>query len=274
MACAAGVGLGVGVGVGDGCWRWGWRRRGCWGWSWSRCWRRRGRGARCDRRRGRSAVSSASRVGVGLGVPVMMLKFVFEISKKMLPTASIFIRAVVVSMSGIRTDSEPSLAVLAARTVGKGGPTISRERNLDVRRIDRRGRRAADIPGHIVIRQPLNTDIGIGRGDREGPGGADNSHDGCGGVNAAAVGPVVTRDHLKGHGPGNSRQEFARQKSAGGGRRDVGVVQNVLQRREGSSSSDRWQIGTENRPGRPSASVLGTAVVASAEVILFPVVGD
>jgi hypothetical protein len=67
-------------------------------------------------------------VGVGLAVPVMMLKSVFEISKKMLPTASIFIRAVVVGMSGIRTDSEPSLLALAARTAGKVvPPSVERE---------------------------------------------------------------------------------------------------------------------------------------------------
>ena len=67
-------------------------------------------------------------MGSGVGAVAIMLKSVFEISKKMLPTASIFIRPVVVSMSGIRTDSEPSLAVLAARTVGKVfPPSVERE---------------------------------------------------------------------------------------------------------------------------------------------------
>jgi hypothetical protein len=43
-------------------------------------------------------------------------------SKKMLPTASTFIRAVVVEAWGTVTASEPSLAVLAARTSGKVFP--------------------------------------------------------------------------------------------------------------------------------------------------------
>ena len=46
------------------------------------------------------------------------MKFTFETSKKMLPTASIFTRAVVVNELGITTASEPSFAVLAASTVG------------------------------------------------------------------------------------------------------------------------------------------------------------
>jgi hypothetical protein len=46
------------------------------------------------------------------------VKFVFETSKKMLPTASTFTRAVVVSGFGSVTTSEPSFGVLAASTVG------------------------------------------------------------------------------------------------------------------------------------------------------------
>ena len=46
------------------------------------------------------------------------MKFTFETSTKMLPTASIFTRAVVVNEPGITTASEPSFAVLAASTVG------------------------------------------------------------------------------------------------------------------------------------------------------------
>ena len=48
----------------------------------------------------------------------MIEKFVFETSKKMLPTASIFTRAVVVRTSGIVTGSVPSFGVLAASTNG------------------------------------------------------------------------------------------------------------------------------------------------------------
>ena len=48
----------------------------------------------------------------------MTVKFVFETSKKMLPTASILTRAVVVSTSGIVTSCEPSFGMLSARTYG------------------------------------------------------------------------------------------------------------------------------------------------------------
>ena len=51
-----------------------------------------------------------------------MVKLVFEISKKMLPTASTFILAVVVGVAGINNASVPSLGVLAASTVGKVCP--------------------------------------------------------------------------------------------------------------------------------------------------------
>jgi hypothetical protein len=46
------------------------------------------------------------------------VKFAFETSKKMFPTASTFTRAVVVSVLGSVTTSEPSFVVLAASTVG------------------------------------------------------------------------------------------------------------------------------------------------------------
>ena len=46
------------------------------------------------------------------------MKFTFETSKKMLPTASTFTRAVVVGAFGIVTTSVPSFGVLAASTVG------------------------------------------------------------------------------------------------------------------------------------------------------------
>src|SRR5213078_1192851 len=61
-------------------------------------------------------------VGVGLGWPVTMAKSTSEISKKMLPTAPILIRAVCVGMFGITMVSEPSLGVLLTRTVGKALP--------------------------------------------------------------------------------------------------------------------------------------------------------
>ena len=46
------------------------------------------------------------------------MKFVFETSKKMFPTASTFTRAVVVSVFGSVTTSDPSFGVDAASTVG------------------------------------------------------------------------------------------------------------------------------------------------------------
>ena len=51
-----------------------------------------------------------------------MVKFVLLISKKILPTASIFILAVVVGVDGITNACVPSLGVFAASTVGKVCP--------------------------------------------------------------------------------------------------------------------------------------------------------
>ena len=63
-------------------------------------------------------------VGVGVGVPPelkVIVKFVLEISKKMLPTASTLMRAVVVGRLGTVIAWLPSLAV-SATTVGKLKP--------------------------------------------------------------------------------------------------------------------------------------------------------
>jgi len=74
------------------------------------------------------AVAVAVGVGVGVGVGLPMVKFVSEISKKMLPTASTFIRAVVVDIFGIVTDWLPSLGVLARSVIGKVlPPSVERE---------------------------------------------------------------------------------------------------------------------------------------------------
>jgi hypothetical protein len=51
-----------------------------------------------------------------------MVKLVFEISKKILPTASTFIRAVVVAVLGMVSTSVPSFGVLDVNTVGKVWP--------------------------------------------------------------------------------------------------------------------------------------------------------
>jgi hypothetical protein len=68
-------------------------------------------------------------VGVGVGVfvgvgvpPAVIVKLTSEISKKILPTASILIRPVVVGVLGIVKLSVPSFGVLAERTVGKVFP--------------------------------------------------------------------------------------------------------------------------------------------------------
>ena len=50
------------------------------------------------------------------------MKFVFEISKNTFPTASTFIRAVVVETLGTVTVSVPSFGVVAARVTGKVVP--------------------------------------------------------------------------------------------------------------------------------------------------------
>ena len=56
------------------------------------------------------------------GPPGVIVKLMFEMSKKILPTASTFILAVVVAVFGITNASDPSLGVLAANTVGKVCP--------------------------------------------------------------------------------------------------------------------------------------------------------
>ena len=60
--------------------------------------------------------------GVPQEEPEVMLKFVFEISKKMFPTDSILILAVDDGVFGMVTTSVPSLGVLAASTVEKVCP--------------------------------------------------------------------------------------------------------------------------------------------------------
>ena len=54
--------------------------------------------------------------------PAVIVKLLLEISKKILPTASTFILAVVVGVLGIINVSVPSLGVLEANTVGKVCP--------------------------------------------------------------------------------------------------------------------------------------------------------
>lgn len=64
----------------------------------------------------------AKPVGVPQDEPLVMVKLVLEISKKILPTASIFIRAVVVGVLGMVSAAVPSLGVLAINTVGNVWP--------------------------------------------------------------------------------------------------------------------------------------------------------
>ena len=55
-------------------------------------------------------------------LPAVMVKLVLEISKKILPTASTFILAVVVAVLGMVSTSDPSLGADAANTVEKVWP--------------------------------------------------------------------------------------------------------------------------------------------------------
>jgi hypothetical protein len=66
-----------------------------------------------------AALAAGETVAVIVGFTVsVIVKFAFETSKKTLPSASIFTRALLVATCGIVTDSEPSFAVLAASTCG------------------------------------------------------------------------------------------------------------------------------------------------------------
>ena len=58
-------------------------------------------------------------VGVPQPAAALIVKLVLEISKKILPTASTLILAVVVAVLGITKASVPSFGVLATNTVGK-----------------------------------------------------------------------------------------------------------------------------------------------------------
>ena len=60
--------------------------------------------------------------GVPQELPAVIVKLVLEISKKILPTASTLIRAVVLGVLGMVTAWLPSLGVLATNTVGKVCP--------------------------------------------------------------------------------------------------------------------------------------------------------
>ena len=60
-------------------------------------------------------------------VPVVIVKLVLEISKKIFPTASIFILAVVEGVLGIVTASLPSFGVLATRVLKVVPPSVEIE---------------------------------------------------------------------------------------------------------------------------------------------------
>ena len=59
--------------------------------------------------------------------PDPMVKLALEISKKIFPTASTFILAVVVGVLGIVTTSVPSLGVLATNVLNVVPPSVERE---------------------------------------------------------------------------------------------------------------------------------------------------
>ena len=59
--------------------------------------------------------------------------------RKIFPTASTLIRALVVGMLGIATASEPSLGVPGCQDSGKGKATVNRQGNLNISATDRCG---------------------------------------------------------------------------------------------------------------------------------------
>lgn len=65
---------------------------------------------------------AVSPVGVPHEDPAVMVKLALEISKKILLTASILMRAVEVGVLGIKTACDPSFGVLDTSTVGKVCP--------------------------------------------------------------------------------------------------------------------------------------------------------
>src|SRR5437868_3791667 len=64
----------------------------------------------------------ANLAGAPQDEPAVIEKFVFDISKKILPTASTLILAVVVGVFGMVSTSVPSFGVLADSTVGNVCP--------------------------------------------------------------------------------------------------------------------------------------------------------
>jgi len=71
---------------------------------------------------GHVAITAAGLLNVNPLTGAVTLKLLLEISKNIFPNASTLIRAVEVTPTGIVTDSEPSLAVLANKTVGNVKP--------------------------------------------------------------------------------------------------------------------------------------------------------
>ena len=71
---------------------------------------------------GQAAVAVAPAVKANPFAGIVIVKLVFEISKKILPIDSTLTLAVVEGVAGIVTASLPSLAVLATNTVGKVNP--------------------------------------------------------------------------------------------------------------------------------------------------------
>ena len=113
-------------------------------------------------------------MGVGVGVAAVIVKFVSEISKKILPTASTFIRAVDVGVLGIETDWVPSLGVLARRVVGNVLPPSVEREILTFAALTGAAVVLATFQVTVKLAVPGYTDGGIGCGDREGSGGAGN----------------------------------------------------------------------------------------------------
>ena len=80
-----------------------------------------------------AAAAVVAEAEVVAAVPAVIVKFVFETSKKTLPTASIFTRAVVVAMSGIVTASRAVVRGAGREHVRIREAAVRREADLHVR---------------------------------------------------------------------------------------------------------------------------------------------
>jgi hypothetical protein len=99
--------------------------------------------------------------------PGVIVKFAFEMSKKMFPTASTLILACVVLTLGSVTTSEPSLSVLSTSTVEKEFPPFVESRIRTFAQLT--GVRFVDATFHVTVVVPLNDPAAFGAVTVNGP---------------------------------------------------------------------------------------------------------